>query len=113
MSTAKRKRLLAQTFDVETENAKRAALDRRQQHGGLEWEVTTWRDCVLAPGLPFRAWIIAVAQSTEKSVLCEHDLVFNAGNHFIVIPNIKQVACLEYDQKENTSPVVQLLAHVR
>lgn len=113
LSTAKRQRLLAQTFDAETENAKRAALDRRAQHDGLEWEITTWRDCVLGPDLPFRVWIVAVAQSTEKSMICEHDLVLNTGNHFIVIPNVKQIACLEYDKEENTSPVVKLLAHCR
>lgn len=111
--TNRRRKRMDQSFDETTEYAKCAVLDRRAQHDGLAWEIATWRDCEIAQGLPFRAWIMSVVQSTGKVITCEHDLVFNAGTHFIVVPNIKEVAYLEYESKENTPPVVKFLAHKR
>lgn len=109
---AKKTRLLPMSFDASSEAAKRAVLDRRNQQHGEAWEITTWRDYDPGPSLPFRAWLIAVALIHEsRAISVEHDLVLNAGNYFIIVPNIRHIACLEYEEKHHLPDAGRILAH--
>lgn len=111
MAGKSRKSRLHTSFDEDSEQAKRAALYRRNKGASNAWEVTTWRDYPGKTGvLPCRAWLISLIQVTSTATYCTHDFVLLHNDVFTILPDIERVAHVEYQRKNREGSAV-VLAH--